>query len=738
MSDTSSGNCSRNKDLVLEELLLSSRSMAQPQGVAPLQGWSERYSQGFRGISSHKRSCTDLYCLTVLLIFICGWLAVGYYAYWNGDMLRLTSPKDSHGRTCGIDEDVKDNKYLLFYDITKCVSFSVFLFGCPTKQICIKRCPDESWFSDYWIENPPLNWRNVQEKLICEDPAVAKSVNSKEALQAVMKNEKCAPYYVNTSAFFHMCIPNPLSKNDIRVNINVTGRSTTAAAQTQNYFNYVYEVSNGLEKDLIKCWRFVLLFVITALVACLFTILIMGIVTKIFVWIALSLILILLCGGTVVAFIRYDSIPATESVTTEKEGDSDSNKFYSETLYGQLQWLFEQKQTWLVLTISSGVLFILFALLVIFLRSRISLAILLIGEGSKAVNSIKSTLCIPMITRIFQFAVLIWFVLIFLYVKSLGNSVYKVQGLSQDKDCHCNIYRENDWCLPRQFDKECSSISLKGPCVTAKCAFSEFRSPKLKFYFQLYNFFGLLWGVYFVSGFTRLILSLCFKTWYWTYNKHEVPFFTLLYSIIIAIRYHLGTIAMGSFLIATCGFIRAMLERVQRMVKNTDGLIMQCSMWSLRCCFWMLQKFLIFISNNAYIMCAIMGHGFFHSAQEAFNLLTRNLVRVIVLDKVLDFLMLVGKLAVTVVVVIISYFTFSAGSLQLNYPWVVTIFIGIITWIISSAFFGVYSIAVDTLFLSFLRDSELNDGSQNKPYYMSPKMKYILKENVHERKMNRN
>lgn len=91
---------------------------------------------------------------------------------------------------------------------------------------------------------------------------------------------------------------------------------------------------------------------------------------------------------------------------------------------------------------------------------------------------------------------------------------------------------------------------------------------------------------------------------------------------------------MGSFLIATCGFIRAMLERVQRMVKNTDGLIMQCSMWSLRCCFWMLQKFLIFISNNAYIMCAIMGHGFFHSAQEAFNLLTRNLVRVIVLDKV--------------------------------------------------------------------------------------------------------
>ena len=36
-----------------------------------------------------------------------------------------------------------------------------------------------------------------------------------------------------------------------------------------------------------------------------------------------------------------------------------------------------------------------------------------------------------------------------------------------------------------------------------------------------------------------------------------------------------------------------------------------------------------------------------------------------------------------------------------------------------SAFFGVYSMAVDTLFLCFLEDLERNDGSEEKPYYMS-------------------
>ena len=41
-------------------------------------------------------------------------------------------------------------------------------------------------------------------------------------------------------------------------------------------------------------------------------------------------------------------------------------------------------------------------------------------------------------------------------------------------------------------------------------------------------------------------------------------------------------------------------------------------------------------------------------------------------------------------------------------------------------FFGVYEMAVDTLFLCFLEDIERNDGSASKPYYMSKDLKKIL------------
>lgn len=37
----------------------------------------------------------------------------------------------------------------------------------------------------------------------------------------------------------------------------------------------------------------------------------------------------------------------------------------------------------------------------------------------------------------------------------------------------------------------------------------------------------------------------------------------------------------------------------------------------------------------------------------------------------------------------------------------------------------------DILFSFFVvKDGEMNDGSQNKPYYMSHRLKYMLKENV--------
>jgi len=52
--------------------------------------------------------------------------------------------------------------------------------------------------------------------------------------------------------------------------------------------------------------------------------------------------------------------------------------------------------------------------------------------------------------------------------------------------------------------------------------------------------------------------------------------------------------------------------------------------------------------------------------------------------------------------------------------------IGILAYAIATAFMSVYEMAVDTMLLCFCEDTERNDGSAEKPYYMSDSLKSYM------------
>ena len=90
-----------------------------------------------------------------------------------------------------------------------------------------------------------------------------------------------------------------------------------------------------------------------------------------------------------------------------------------------------------------------------------------------------------------------------------------------------------------------------------------------------------------------------------------------------------------------------------------------------------------------------------------------------------DFLLFVGKVVIVVGSGVTSYFAFSGWFPELaseiptlNYFFTPILFITVGTYFITSSFFSVYAMAVDTIFLSFLQDLKQNDGSPQKPYIM--------------------
>ena len=140
------------------------------------------------------------------------------------------------------------------------------------------------------------------------------------------------------------------------------------------------------------------------------------------------------------------------------------------------------------------------------------------------------------------------------------------------------------------------------------------------------NYSVLIPGIFQVTG--------VFSKWYWTYHKKDVPTFTLVTSLCNALTYHLGTIAFGSLIIGIIRFIRAILQYVENKLKAYNNDLTRCLFCVCKCCLWCLEKFMRFINRNAYIMCAIKSTNFCVSAKDAFSLLMRNIVRVLVLNNV--------------------------------------------------------------------------------------------------------
>lgn len=71
----------------------------------------------------------------------------------------------------------------------------------------------------------------------------------------------------------------------------------------------------------------------------------------------------------------------------------------------------------------------------------------------------------------------------------------------------------------------------------------------------------------------------------------------------------LGSVALGSLIVAIIQFVRIILEFIDRKSKTLQGenaaarYLMSC----LKCCTWYMEKIMKFINRNAYIIVAIKG-----------------------------------------------------------------------------------------------------------------------------------
>lgn len=106
-------------------------------------------------------------------------------------------PRDSEGNQCGQDSEVIDQKYLFFFDLSKCADPLVPINGCQTPQVCVKECPKETFFH----ENKTCyseGLANYKKKLICTRQVDLNTTDNCDAIEKLMSEGKCSKWYLKS------------------------------------------------------------------------------------------------------------------------------------------------------------------------------------------------------------------------------------------------------------------------------------------------------------------------------------------------------------------------------------------------------------------------------------------------------------------------------------------------------------------------------------------------------------
>ncbi|XP_059622828.1 choline transporter-like 2 isoform X4 [Phlebotomus argentipes] len=689
-----------------------------------------KYDPNFKG-PLKNRSCTDVICLLLFVFFLVGWGVVAYYAYRNGDLDRLLVPTDSQNNRCGVDSNVLNKPYLFFFDLSRCVDITVPINGCPTPQVCVEKCPDEPFLFDMLSQDERIE--NIRDRLICDVDVDKNDITSHAMAKEYVDNNRCARWYLQSVPFYGRCIPfNFDNALNILEQLALELQNIIQAVDHIKILSTINGIGQMVVEDVIDSWWQILIALgITMIVSLLFIVIMRWIAAPVIWFSILGVIAVL---GYVIYYSATTYIQLRDNPVYDAAPGTNINAIIKSYL--------DNKNTWLYIMIGVSILLLIILLLVLVLRKRIVIAIALVKEGSKAVSSTTSTIFFPLFPWTLYLLVIAFAVAVGLYLASVGDPVYRVVGLNSTNPdgCVCTgppegIYKNGDFCYPSLFHQHCHEPiqgaffrQERAPCRTASCHFQRIESPKVVGYFHAVNVVGFFWLLFFVSAFNEMVLASAFSTWYWTFHKSDVPFFNVTISMGRTMRYHLGTLAFGSLIITICRIIRCILEYIDHKLKKFDNEVTRGILCCCKCFFWCLEKFLKFLNRNAYIMCAIHGKNFCASARDAFNLLMRNFLRVIALDKVTDFLFFMAKVLISAGMGVATHFFIKSphSNLNLNYTFVPVIIVAIGSYLIASVFFSVYSMAVDTLFLCFLEDTERNDGSPEKPYFMSKQLMRIL------------
>lgn len=441
---------------------------------------------------------------------------------------------------------------------------------------------------------------------------------------------------------------------------------TTSVFDTLNSRDFLAKVAD----DIKSCWKVVVVACVGALLVALLWLIMMRLFAGIAIWFCVWTVVLLLIGITAMFWLEGTNLKSVYDATPTSMQLSSDKTMWQAFLY----------TSYALCGVSAIVLII-----VLFMCNRIHMAAMICEEASKAVASMFFQLVsFPIVPFLALVALGVYFVSVALFAFTVLSPDYSeletFTGLTQD-----NI--------------------LKG--------------------LMLYHFFGLLWTFNWIIGIAEVTICGAVADWYWTFHGDKQKSFAVLRSFGRTLRYHLGSVAFGALLLGIIQFIRAIMLYFQAQMRGKENKLSRIALSIVNVILACFERFIRFLTKNAYVMIGVYGYSFCTSARRGFKIIVNNPLRVGAINCVNIFVMFLGKLFITLITTIAA-FVYLKNYTNLNFYYFPLGFIAIWSFVVACIVVSIYDMAVHTILFCFVEDEARNDGSSDKPYHMSSDLQAFL------------
>eukprot|EP01006_Ploeotia_vitrea_P051435 TRINITY_DN67561_c12_g1_i1.p1 TRINITY_DN67561_c12_g1~~TRINITY_DN67561_c12_g1_i1.p1 ORF type:complete len:684 (-),score=46.79 TRINITY_DN67561_c12_g1_i1:2138-4189(-) len=652
---------------------MGDKDMNPQEGEEVQVGWKKK-----------GRGCTDILFLLIFIIFWAAMIFIAVIALKTGDLSRLTRGVDFQGHACGVlitnDQGVK---------------------AAPETAVDAngKQLSNEEWESRNLIWWPIGGGSSSTDSGSLTDITIPEVPDASEIATKVLKLGVCvkecpsftgwlpgSKSYVNaydiaktrypvmypSTKFFNFCIP------------GLEGADESVKEVVKKVVDKIGLGEFLLEgsRELMDAAEAIAISFGTAFLVSFIFLFILRFIAAPVTYFVLFAILVLLAGAGLLCWMYSGTLRSLEPP--------------KETLH----WVFK------ITAIVFWVLCLVYILLVIFLIKNIRIAIHVIKMVSKVMSSTRTLILVPPINFLFV-VLLTWFsIIVFAFLQTSG----KIQ--QADAEEVAGIFSDTD--LP------------KSDVVTDETV-KFLQRDNAATIMQYFTLFVYLWTLGWFNAIAFMVVAFIGVFWYFSRpgDDKSVGRFALLRAYYHTSRYHLGTLAVGSFIVAVLQFIRILLgmleKKLQKWTKGTPAAcLLRCCFCCLKCCLACWERIIRYVNKNAYIVCAIKGTGFCRSAYTAVKVLISNIALIGSANFIADFIVFLSKwlivaLNVGIAYALMKYTKFGDNVEVYALPLIV---VGLLSFFVASVYMHIFATLQDTLLMCFCFDKEENNGI-DKPYYFT-------------------